>query len=302
MQQVQYHNLTWVDLENPSDKDITYLRENFDLHPLAVEEFATPTYRPRATKYSTCLYLTIHIPLFDAEQRTTYAGEIDIILTPTHIITGHHRDIYQISEMMKKLQSGEGARKLHMSKTASHLLHKILSTLIESCFPRLDHVTKNIDRIENGIFSGEEKQMVKEISIAKRDVLNFRRTIMPQRAILESITAQPGNIVAPDIKPYFSDLIGTNVRLWNMLESAKETLSSLEETNNSLLSEKINSKMNLITVFTVLFIPMTLYANVLGINVITPLSEHPSGFMIHLGIMAAISLATLAIFKIIKWL
>jgi len=302
MQKVQYQNLTWVDIENPSDKDITYLRENFDLHPLAVEEFATPTYRPRATKYSTCLYLTIHIPLYDREQRTTYAGEIDIILTSTHIITGHKKEIYQISEMMKKLQSGEGARKLHMGKTASHLLHRILNALVESCFPRLDHITRNLERIEAGIFSGEEKKMVHEISIAKRDVLNFRRTMMPQRAILESIIAQPGNIVAPDIKPYFSDLIGTNVRLWNMLESAKETLSSLEETNNSLLSEKINSKMNFITIFTVLFIPMTLYANVLGINVITPLADHPAGFLIHLSVMIMISIVTVIVFKLIKWL
>lgn len=302
MQSVSHRNLTWVDIENPSDKDILYLRENFDIHPLAVEEFATPTYRPRATKYSSCVYLTIHIPLFDSKERTTYPGEIDIILTSTHVITGHGKRIYQMTEFMSKLQSGEGARKNHMNKTPSHLLYSILQILMESCFPRLDHVTRNIDAIENGIFSGNEKKMVREISIAKRDILNFRRTMMPQRAILESIVTQPGNIVAPDIKPYYHDLIGTNIRLWNMLESAKETVGSLEETNNTLLSEKINSKMNFITIFTVMFIPMTLYANVLGINVVTPLSEHPQGFLIHLSVMICLSLITLVVFKLIKWL
>jgi len=302
MQQVSHRHLTWVDIENPTDKDILFLRENFEIHPLAIEEFAMPTYSARATRYSNCLYMTIHIPLFDAVQRTTYAGEIDIILTATHVITGHQKPIYQITQFMEKLLAGEGARKLHMSKTPSHLLHEILEILVDSCFPRLDHITQNIDAIEEGIFSGNERQMVREISIAKRDVLNFRRTILPQRAILESITAQPGNIVAPDIKAYFQDLIGTNVRLWSMLESAKETIASLEETNNTLLSEKINSKMNFITIFTVIFIPMTLYANVLGINVTTPLSQHPQGFLIHLAVMVFLSLSTYLVFKKAKFL
>ncbi len=302
MQEVSYRNLTWVDIENPTEEDITYLRENFDIHPLAVEEFATPTYRPRATRYSNCLYLTLHIPLFDSTKRTTYAGEIDIILTNTHIITGHKNQIYQITQFMEKLIGGDGVKRHYMNKTPSHLLYEILQILIESCFPRLDHIARNIDMIEDGIFSGNEKQMVKEISIAKRDVLNFRRTMMPQRAILESITTQPGNIVAPDIKPYFHDLIGTNIRLWNMLESSKETISSLEETNNTLLSQKINSKMNFITLFTVIFIPMTLYANILGINVVTPLSKHPHGFIIHLAVMFFLSLTTYIIFKITKLL
>jgi len=302
MQEVSYRNLTWVDIENPSEEDITYLRENFDIHPLAVEEFAMPTYRPRATRYSNCLYLTLHIPLFDAAKRTTYAGEIDIILTNTHIITGHKNKIYQITEFMDKLISGDGIKRHHMNKTPSHLLYEILQILVESCFPRLDHVAKNIDFIEDGIFSGNEKKMVREISVAKRDILNFRRTMMPQRAILESITTQPGNIVAPDIKPYFHDLIGTNIRLWNMLESSKETISSLEETNNTLLSEKINSKMNFITLFTVIFIPMTLYANILGINVVTPLAKHQHGFIIHLAVMAFLSLTSYFIFKITKLL
>lgn len=302
MDSVQYKNITWIDIEDAQESDITYLRENFDIHPLAVEEFSVPTYQPKATRYSNCLFLTIHIPLFDTEERTTYAGEIDILLTPTHIVTGHRKSIYQVTSFMKMLQESEGKKRIYMNKTASHLLHEILERLINSCFPRLDHIAKNIDAIDEGIFHGEERAMVREISIVKRDILNFRRTMMPQRTILDSLTAQPGNIVAPDIKPYLQDLIGSNIRLWNMLESFLETIKSLEETNNSLLSQKINAKMRVLTIFSVVFIPMTLYANVLGINVPTPLANHPLGFIIHLSVMVLISLVTIGIFKLAKWL
>lgn len=301
MESVEYKNLVWHDFANPSVDDIVFLQENFNLHPLAVEEFATPTYRARATKYPNCLFMSIHIPLYDTVEKTTYPGEIDIILTPTHLITGHRKEIYQVTNFLETLQKSEGKRRVYMSKTPSHIMYEVLNILLESCFPRLDHITKNIDDIETGIFGGKEREMVREISLIKRDILNFRRTMMPQRTILESITAQPGNVIAPDIKPYFHDLIGTNIRLWNMLESSKETIDSLEETNNSLFSQKLNTKMRVITIFSAVFIPMTLYANVLGINVVTPLADHPQGFLIHLGMMISISLATILAFRVTKW-
>ncbi|MEN8252395.1 MAG: CorA family divalent cation transporter, partial [Patescibacteria group bacterium] len=142
---VNHNEITWIDIKNPSMHDITYIRENFDVHPLAIEEFTTPTYRARATKYSNCLFLSVHIPLFDAQKRTTYAGEVDILLTKTHLITGHTTDIFQLDQFFKKLQESEGTRRLHMIHSTAHLLYEVFKILTESCFPRLDHITRHID-------------------------------------------------------------------------------------------------------------------------------------------------------------
>ncbi|MFA5986823.1 MAG: magnesium transporter CorA family protein [Parcubacteria group bacterium] len=300
---VKHEDITWIDIENPSKHNIEYIRENFNVHPLAIEEFITPTYRARATKYSNCLFLTIHIPLFDTERRTTYAGEIDILLTKTHLVTGHKKDIYQLRTFFDGLQKSEGKRRTYMIHSTAHLLYEIFRILTESCFPRLDHVVRHIDEVQEGIFNGNEREMVREISIIKRDILNFRRTLMPQRSILESIISQPNGVVPTDIKMYYQDLIGTNIRLWNDLESAKETIVSLEKTNNSLLSEKINHRMRIITVFSVLWIPITMYLNFFGINVTNmPLKDNPFAVFIHLGVMLTISIITFVIFKIAKWI
>jgi magnesium transporter len=300
---VKHEDITWIDIENPSKHNIEYIRENFNVHPLAIEEFITPTYRARATKYSNCLFLTIHIPLFDTERRTTYAGEIDILLTKTHLITGHKKDIYQLRTFFDGLQKSEGKRRTYMIHSTAHLLYEIFRILTESCFPRLDHVVRHIDEVQEGIFNGNEREMVREISIIKRDILNFRRTLMPQRSILESIISQPNGVVPTDIKIYYQDLIGTNIRLWNDLESAKETIVSLEKTNNSLLSEKINHRMRIITVFSVLWIPITVYINFFGINFTDhPFKDNPMEVFIHLVTITIISVATFATFKIAKWI
>lgn len=303
MKIVTHEKITWIDMPNPSQGNIEYIRETFNVHPLAIEEFTTPTYRARATKYSNCLFLTIHIPLFDSEKRTTYAAEVDILLTKTHLITGHQKDIYQLDKFFSDLEKSEGKRRTYMIHSTAHLLYEVFKTLTESCFPRLDHVTKHIDRIQEEVFNGKEREMVREISIVKRDILNFRRTLMPQRSIIESIIAQPNGVVPEDIKTYYQDLIGTNIRLWNDLESAKETITSLEKTNNSLLSEKINQRMRIITVFSVLWIPITIYLSFFSLNAPNmPLSNNPFAVFIHILMMIFISALTFFVFKKARWI
>lgn len=302
MKKINFNNITWIDFENPDSSSTRYLQENFNIHPLAIEEFITPTIRPKATIYPNCIFLTLHIPLFDAIERTTYPGELDIVITRDHLITGHDHKIFQLTHFFEKLESSEGRKRLYMSATPAHLLYYLIETLIESCFPRLDHIHKNIDIIENHVFNGDEKEMVREISVAKRDVLNFRRALKPQRSILESLAQMDTKLIGKDLKAYYQDLVGTNVRLWSSLESAKETIESLEETNNSLLSNKLNMTMKVLTIFSAVMLPMTVYSNILAMSAGIPFGNHPYGFWIHMGIMFILSMITIFLFKIKKWI
>lgn len=302
MKTVEFKNITWIDFADPSADDVLYLQENFDIHPLAIEEFVTPTYRPKATQYDNCVFLTIHIPLFDAVARTTYPGELDIVITKDHLITGHVKEIYQLDDFFAKLQGSEGKRRLYMNKTPAHLLYNVLEMLLESCFPRIDHIHKKLENIEEQVFNGKEKEMVFEISIVKRDILNFRRTLKPQRSIIESLAKMNSPLIIPELLPYFQDLTGTNIRLWNALESNKETIESMEETNNSLLSNKLNGTMKVLTIFSAIMLPMTVYSNILAMSASIPFGNHPYGFWIHMAIMGMISIFTISIFKIRRWL
>ncbi len=302
MKTVSFKNITWIDFTDPGADDVLYLQENFDIHPLAIEEFVTPTYRPKATQYHNCIFMTLHIPLFDPKTRMTSPGELDIVLTKDHLITGHTQEMPQLKSFFESLQESEGKRRLYMGKTPVHLLYKIIEMLLDSLFPNLDHIHEKLIFIEEQVFNGKEKEMVFEISIVKRDILNFRRTLKPQRSIIESLTQMKSHLIDPEIVPYFQDLIGTNIRLWNALESNKETIESLEETNNSLLSNKLNFTMKILTVFNAIFLPITVYSNILAMSAAIPFSNSPYAFAIHVSIMLIISLCTIALFKAKKWL
>lgn len=302
MQEIKTKKFNWIDFHGPDADAILSLQKRFDLHPLVIEEFSTPTLRPKATEYENCLYLAVHIPLFDVNSRTTYPGELDIVITEDALITSHDQEIWQLTEFFKDLKNDEKKQNQYMSDSPGALLRYILEMLLESCFPKLDHISEKLDYIEKEIFDAHEKEMVFEISVAKRDILNFRRTMKPQRSVLESLAQKEFHFIKPALRPYFQDLIGTNIRVWNSLESAKETIESLEATNNSLLSNKLNLTMKILTIFSAVFLPITVYSNILAMSADIPFGKNPYGFWIHALIMIFIVSLTMTIFKLKKWL
>jgi magnesium transporter len=301
MQEIKTEKFSWIDFQEPNADDILKIQKRFNLHPLVVEEFSTPTLRPKAAEYDNCVYLAIHIPLYDSENKTTYPGELDIVICENTLITSHDVEIYQLTDFFNEVKKNRKKRELFMNQSPGALLRFILEMLLESCFPRLDHISKKLDFVEKEIFAQHEKEMVFEISLVKRDILNFRRTMKPQRSVFESLT-QEHKYIEPALRPYFQDLIGTNIRIWNMLESAKETIESLEATNNSLLSNQLDMTMKVLTIFSAVMLPMTVYSNILAMSADIPFGKDPNAFWIHLGIMLVLSLATITIFKARKWL
>ena len=302
MQQISFNRFTWVDIKKPTPDDIAKIKKEFHLHPLIVEEFSTPTLRPKAEEYNGSLFMTIHVPLFNIDLKKTYPAELDIVITENALITSSDEDIFQLTSFFKKFKSSKKKREQHLDSSPAALLRYLIEVLLESCFPKLDHISKKLDYIEEEIFSGHEKEMVTELSIVKRDILNFRRTIKPQRSVLESLVQKNYQLVGNEVKPYFQDLIGTNIRVWNALESAKETIESLEETNNSLLSNKLNLTMKVLTIFNAIFLPITVYSNLMSMNTPIPFEHNIIGFWLHTALMVLISVITIVIFKMKRWL
>lgn len=302
MQIAKSEKFEWIYINEPNADDVRKIQKKFNLHPLVIEEFSTPTLRPKAAEYENCLYLAIHIPLFDIENKTSYPAEVDIVICENTLITAHDKDIFQLTEFFQSLKKDKNKRDEFMNQSPGKLLHFLMEMLLESCFPKLDHISKKLDRIEEEIFAGNEKEMVFEISLVKRDILNFRRTMKPQRTVFESLAQKNYRYIDQDLKPYYIDLIGTNIRIWNNLESAKDTIESLEATNNSLLSNKLDLTMKVLTIFSAIMLPMTVYSNILAMSADIPFGKNPNAFWIHFAIMAMISLFTMTVFKLKKWL
>lgn len=304
MEKVKIKNLTWIDIIDPDKKDLKYLGGTFNFHPIVLRELLSPTLRPKVEHYDGYLFMVLHFPIYNPKEKETKSMELDFLMTKDTLITIRYGKIQALQELRKKCRSDE---KIINKDSVAIFLHCMLEELNSFSLRQLDHITKKIDAIQKKIFKSrtpkQENEMVEKISLIRMDILNFRRTIKPQSAILKSLKSRGTDFFGRSMQPYFIDIIGDYLRVWDLLENHKETIESLQGTNDSLLTNKANRVMGVLTMFAVVVFPLTLIAAIFGMNTkILPLVGIAHDFWIILSIMLIGTATMLVLFKIKKWL
>lgn len=303
---IKHKNTTWIDIKNPKEKDVKYLERKFGfIHEPVLNEIIPPGHRAKVERHKDYIFLILYYPIFDPRHQTTQSRELDVIITKDHIITAHYQTIIPLKKIRDQLKADEDQRAEYMEDGPGMLLYRLIEGLLDSALNKLGLIEENIDKIEEAIFEGKEKEMVIEISLAKRDIVNFRRILAPQTAIMESLQREGLIFFGEFMSPYLDDLLGYYGRVWNTVEDQRETLQALAETNDSLLSMKINEIIKVLTIFSVIVFPLTLISSIWGMNTqyIPFVNEFgsPLDFWIIISFMAALSALMLIYFKIKKW-
>ncbi len=303
-QDIKASKFTWIDINKPSEHDIKYLKKRFSIHPLVLDELINPSPRPRVEPHQNYVFMVLYYPMYNVETRETSSRELNIIVSKKAIITSHHQTIPPLKTLFDNCKFQKQARKTYLSEGTGQILYYVLSAFWKNCFKKLEKINERIDNIQKDIFSGKEKEMVLEISLVKTDIINFWRIIEPQKEVVESLLKEGLEFFGKPLLPYFSDILGTYERVSNALETKKETILALEDTNQSLLSTRINEIMKILTIFSVILLPLTLIASIWGMNfpLSLPLTDSPIGFWTISGIMLVISIIMIIYFRKKKWL
>ena len=137
----------------------------------------------------------------------------------------------------------------------------------------LRKIGNKLERLEEEIFEGKAEEVVRDLSNSKQEIINFRKIIRPQRAVLRDLERTKQRYLAEDLEVYFDDIVDASERIWDMLENYKEVVEALEDTNESVLSHRVNEVLRVLTAFSVVILPLTLFASVLGMNVEFPCDD-----------------------------
>ncbi|MDP3764499.1 MAG: magnesium transporter CorA family protein [bacterium] len=296
-------NVTWLDIKQPSPKELRFLAENYNVHPLIIEGLEKPTIRSQAEDYNGYIYLVLHFPIFNEEKKISEPVEIDFIITPDTIISVRYSHIDPLDNFLEKCKSPIGhAKKEAMSRGAIYLFYYLIKEMYTFSLRQLDHMEGNIEKIEEAIFTGHHKEMLLALSLARSDVLNFLRTFRPQGAVLESLLARSDSF-EQKARPYLIDLLGEHHQVLNQAENNRESIEGLQTTNSALLEHKTGEIMKVLTIMAFVTFPLTLLANIFSMNtVVMPIAGQPYDFWIIIGIMLGAVALFFAFFKSKKWL
>ena len=303
-QKIKNKNITWINIVNPNQKDVQFLKKEFKLCPSILKEYIPKIKRPKVEAYQDYLFVVVHFPVFNRKTRKTISVELDIILFKNTLITSYTGSFPELKKVLAKCGVNEQVRNYYMEKNAICLIYKLLDKLIDTRMPMLDHIDDRIDEMEEEIFNGNERKMVGEIAIVKHDIISFRKIVKPQKMVLESLIRTATKITNENLTRISAEVIGSNVKIWHTLENYKEMIEALEHTNESLLSYKLGDTMKILTAFSVIVLPLSLIANAFGMNVTNgmPFLELQNGFWVIVIFMSTTTFISFLFFRFKRWL
>ncbi|MCJ7727663.1 MAG: magnesium/cobalt transporter CorA, partial [Actinobacteria bacterium] len=290
--------LIWIDIENPSKENMQFLRDHFHFHPLDIEDCLSIIERPKLDEYDDYFFLVLHIPSFIKQTRRLVPFGVNIFIGNNFLVTVHHGLCKPIQNTSDYLAENHQI----LDKGTGYLLHKVIDSLIDYNFPLLNKIYRNIQNVEDAIFKKASSKNVKDILLIRTNILTFRNIIFPQRKFLKTLEIKDMDFLTEALEVYFGDLVDHIEKIWDTLENYKELIEGVHDAHQSLLSNKINDIMRVLTIFSVIILPLALISGICGMNFIIPLERNPFAFYIVVVVMIIISIGMLVYFKYKDWI
>jgi magnesium transporter len=294
--------LTWVHVTAPDQEVATELAERFGWHPLDVEDILSKRQRPKVDDYPDYLFAVLHFPWYDSSVQRLNAAELDIVLGPDYLVTMPNVPLLPVDRLFNRCAEDEEFRNELFAKGSGRLLYEVLDDLFDYCFPILDKIAHKLDKIEDDIHEVRSEELVRDISNVKQEIISYRKIMKPQRPTLRVLERKVERFLPEDLELYFDDIVDASERIWDVLDNYKEVVEALEDTNESVIAHRHNDVLRVLTVFSVILLPLTLIASVFGMNVVYPGEGTHTAFWVIIALMVLTIFAMLGFFRWKRWL
>ncbi|HKG44440.1 MAG TPA: magnesium/cobalt transporter CorA [Gaiellaceae bacterium] len=300
--ELQAHGLTWVHLDAPTLEEASQLAERYGWHPLDLEDVLSRRQRPKVDEYPDYLFGVLHFPVYDKAIQRLNAAELDVFVGNGYLVTLPAVELLPVTRLFGRCEEDDELRDQLFGKGSGYLLYHILDDLFDYCFPILDKIGHKLESVEDDLFEKRAEEVVRDLSNVKQEIISYRKIIKPERSTLRLLERQIERFLPEDLELYFDDIVDASERIWDLLDNYKEVVEALEDTNESVISHRQNDVLRVLTVVTVILLPLTLITGIFGMNVHFPGFEGATGFWAIVGFMLGLAIGLTAFFRAKRWL
>jgi magnesium transporter len=293
--------LTWVHVDRPGQLEASELAARFGFHELDVEDVLSKRQRPKIDEYPDSLFAVLHFPIYDKAIQRLNAAELDVFLGQDFLITLPNVELLPVSRLFHRCETEPELAVDLFSKGSGYLLYHVLDDLFDYCFPILDKIGHKLDSIEDEMFEGRSEEIVRDISNAKQEIISYRKIIKPERATLRLLERHTQRFLPEELELYFDDIVDAAERVWDLLDNYKEVVEGLESTNESVISHRQNDVLRLLTLISVVMLPLFVITGIFGMNVLFPGEATRWMFWVILGILLGALVGMVGFFRWKKW-
>lgn len=302
--QLTYGENRWINIVEPTEGDLQRLREWYPfLNPLNLEDITSIIERPKIDCEDDYLFTILQLPRWDEKQRLTRTHEIDMVVAHGVVVTVQDNNLKPIERLFADAEKNEAKRVALLGKSAAHTFYIIIDALVDYLFPILNKIDHNIRMVEERLFSRDALPLIREIGLLRRDIIAVQRIIRQLVPVVETFNTGSRRVFKDELTDYFDDVIDHIHQARDIITENHDVITSLADTADKILSHRLNNIIRILTVFSVLLLPLNFIAGIYGMNLaVLPLAENPQSFYIISGIMLAIVLLMLAYFRFRRWI
>ncbi|MBM3124328.1 MAG: magnesium/cobalt transporter CorA [Chloroflexi bacterium] len=263
--------LLWVDfISEPAEVAEPILR-SFNFHPLAIDDALQETHIPKIDDWGEYLYIVLNFMNYKHVDGVFESDidELDIFLGRNFVVTHHDQLLAAIEDTWSACQRDQR----HLQDGADHLLYRIVDSLVMGYMPLVEEIDGQIDSIEDQVFDGHQRSTLEQIFALKRMLLSMRRILLPQREVLNKLARDDYRVIDPKDRVFFRDIYDHLVRLHDLNENLRDLVSGALDTYLSVVNNRMNEVMKILTVITTLFMPITFVTGFFGMNFFEPVAS-----------------------------
>ena len=286
------HGLIWIDIEKPTQQDFNELSKIFQLHKIAISDCLHTTKRPKSNEFKN--HISTILFSINYENNTIFSHQLNLLLGKNFLITSHKIPIKQL-ELTHNFFTNNP---LQFKDRPDYLAYYIIEQVIDNYFTILDKLDDYIYSLENEVFSNPSNKSIRNVFSTKRSVIMLRRIISPTRDTINILSHRDNPFISSDARLYFRDLYDRIINLNDSIETFRDLLIGILEAYLSIISNRLNEVMKVLTVFATIMMPLTLITGIYGMNFLympeihSPFGQKYGYFMV-LGIMVSISIVML---------
>lgn len=290
----------WIDITSRNKTDVEPLLEEwFGFHELAAEDALSPNTLPKYDSFKNYDFFVFRSVSIDLVRHETGTWKLSCFLGSNFLITVHNEPMPAIDTVWQRLPHDRRILK----RGADFALYSVLDLLVDAHFPLIEQIEERMDEIHELIFATPSQSLLDDLLDLKRDLNHLRRNSLPQRELLNQISRGDAKFIKPEHQIYFRDLYDHMFRIAESIDVERDLATSTMEAYLSVVANRTNEIMKVLTIFSSILLPVNLVAGIYGMNFeAMPELKWKLGYGWALGLMGTIVVAMLFWFWRFGWL
>lgn len=291
-------NVTWIDLNKPTPRELELLSKHLKIHPLIIEDCLSATTRTKIDTFPDYLFIVTYA-LYGTKSGELAAHKVAMVFADHYLITVHDDPLPNLEEVQARCEKNIQI----MAQGTDFVLHALLDGMVDAYAPLLETIEDEIDEIEDKVLAGASTRQLTRLFDLRKQLFRIRKTAHPQREILNLLSGRVFAQVKTHHEIYFRDIYDHIIHVTDGIEVLRENITNLMELHMSVVSNRTNEVMKTLSIVATVMMPLTVLTGIYGMNFrYFPEIEWEYGYLFFWLQLAAIIGTMVAFFKYRKWI